>query len=269
VGKMGRTMSDSSFEGKVIYRSQDEFGDLIVAEGAMTRSLYFGEGARQSSMFVDFPDDLTMYYSRAMGCSLIFNPGPRKVLVIGLGGGSIVKFLLKACPGCLIEAVEIREKVIYLSHRFFALPENHKDIRIVNADGHDFIMRYRDSANPGYDFIFVDAYDDSGQVDEVADLSFIEAAKQCLSKNGILIYNLWNSSRGNYRSCHEMIKKAFESSFLQLILEGDKGHTIIFAFKSPVLLQDLKEKEIQARKLQEQFHINFPKFLDKLVKQNY
>ncbi|MFC1523848.1 hypothetical protein ACFL6N_03565 [Thermodesulfobacteriota bacterium] len=261
-------MSFSDYEGKIIHRTRDEFGELIVTEGAMNRSLYFGQGAKQSSMFVDFPDDLTMHYSRAMMSGLIFNPHPRNSLLIGLGGGSIVKFLIRACPECRLDVIELRGKVIDLSHEFFALPRTRPNLNIMQADGREYVFKCEQTPDCRYDLILVDAYDDSGQVDEVADREFITAAKECLTRQGILVYNLWNRSEGNYYHCRNLINSIFAGSHLQLVLEGDKGHAIIFAFRTPISMNEVKNMKSNARDLQAAFHISFPKFLDTIVRQN-
>lgn len=62
----------SEYEGAVIHRSSDVYGDLAVADGALTRTLYFGRGTKQGSMFLDDPSVPAMHYMRGMMSALVF-----------------------------------------------------------------------------------------------------------------------------------------------------------------------------------------------------
>ena len=71
-------------------------GQLIeVFDDGKSRSLHFGTPARQSSMALDAPDRLQLPYTQAMMAFLLFQPQPEAVLMVGLGGGSMAKFLLR------------------------------------------------------------------------------------------------------------------------------------------------------------------------------
>jgi spermidine synthase len=72
--------------------------------------------------------------------ALLFMAEPRSVLLIGLGGCSLVHFLRAAFPTCSIYVVEIREAVIDLAHDFFLLPQGNPHLRVFHVSGQDFIM---------------------------------------------------------------------------------------------------------------------------------
>jgi spermidine synthase len=59
------------------------------SEAAGLRHLHVGGRAIQSAMRLDAPDDLALAYTRAMMAALLFQPQPRDVVLIGLGGGSL------------------------------------------------------------------------------------------------------------------------------------------------------------------------------------
>jgi spermidine synthase len=89
-------MTESKIKGAVICRRRDEYGEIIVAEEGNKRTLYFGEGIIQSTIRTDRPYVLLEDYNEAMMSGLIFQSEPISVLLIGLGGCSLVHFLLKA-----------------------------------------------------------------------------------------------------------------------------------------------------------------------------
>ncbi len=69
------------------------------------------------------PNDLELAYTRSMMAFLLFNAAPRRVLMVGLGGGSLAKFIYHRLP----EAVYARcwrstRDVVAIARRFFQVP---------------------------------------------------------------------------------------------------------------------------------------------------
>lgn len=56
------------------------------------RYLDFDMHTIQSAMCLDDPFALDLAYTRKMTAFLLFNPEPREVLLLGLGGGSLAKY---------------------------------------------------------------------------------------------------------------------------------------------------------------------------------
>ena len=69
----------------------------IVEEGGV-RVLQIGGDAIQSAMRVDAPDRIELDYVQAMMAFLLFRPRPREVLMVGLGGGSMARFIHQRMP---------------------------------------------------------------------------------------------------------------------------------------------------------------------------
>src|SRR5512135_1665010 len=111
-------MSERKIDGTIVHHCRDEFGEIIVADDGVIRSLYFGD-ILQSCIRLDQPASLIHEYNQAMMSSLIFKADPRTVLLVGLGGCSLVNFLRSAFPACAIDIVEIRQKVIDLARDHF------------------------------------------------------------------------------------------------------------------------------------------------------
>jgi len=76
-----------------IHRNVGEDVSVDVSEVDGVRSLHLGSNTIQSSMRVKAPYDLELRYTRGMMCYLLFSPEARNLLLIGLGGGSIPKFV--------------------------------------------------------------------------------------------------------------------------------------------------------------------------------
>lgn len=87
-------------------------GKPSVSDGAGVRSLQFSGGAVQSSMHVAAPFELDLSYTRSMMGFLLFNDDPRRILLVGLGGGSLSKYCYHQFPQAHIATLEINPDVI-------------------------------------------------------------------------------------------------------------------------------------------------------------
>ena len=83
-------------------------------QNSQTLSLSFESSLIQSCMRLADPDELVLDYTRAMMGFLLFNPAPRSVLMIGLGGGALHKYIHKHLPETDLTTVEINPGVIEL-----------------------------------------------------------------------------------------------------------------------------------------------------------
>ena len=99
-----------------------------ISEEDGIRSLHLGSETVQSSMRISAPNDLVLAYTRAMMCFLLFVPEPSRVSMIGLGGGSLAKFIFHRLPNSRIVAIENNAQVIVAAHRQFHVP--HHDVRL-------------------------------------------------------------------------------------------------------------------------------------------
>ena len=82
------------YGGKLIYSTKDEFGPIEIVEFYnRMRSLHFGNKTQQTGMFLYNPVILIHKYTQAMLTPLAWQV-PEKALMLGLGAGSIAKFLL-------------------------------------------------------------------------------------------------------------------------------------------------------------------------------
>jgi spermidine synthase len=261
-------MTARKIEGTIVCHRRDEYGEIIVADEGAKRSLYFGEGILQSSIRLDQPGRLIGDYSQAMICGLIFKHDPRSVLLVGLGGCSLVHFLLRAFPDCAVDVVEIRQQVIELAYDFFLLPKKNANLRIFHAAGQDFIMQQEEGCR-NYDLIIVDAFDNDGPAADLSEKPFLAACRQRLKEDGICSFNLWSRPKDNFPALYTAIEETFEGSTLKLLPDETCWNAIVFGFIRPLLSQDMAGYRQMARTLQQAYDINFTRYLSYLCWQNF
>ncbi|MGM0594121.1 MAG: spermine synthase [Pseudomonadota bacterium] len=254
------------YDGTLIHRTRDEGGDIEVVEDAVYRSLHFGSAPKQSSMLRRDPLYLALAYTRAMSAALLFHRAPQRILLIGLGGGSLAKFLLHHLPDCRIDAVESRAAVIEVAHSHFALPEELRlSLRV--GDGGHFVRQAAGEARGGYDMIFVDAFLGGGIARSVCGISFLEASRLLLSEEGVFSMNLWNGDFITAREMLEDIRQSFDGNVLQLAVEG-KDNTIALALNGGNIRKRLKRLGDRAERLGELTGVEYTAFAKQLRKQN-
>jgi len=255
------------YHGAIVHRSRDHIGVIEIVEDSLTRSLHFGNAVRQSAMDLNRPEHLVLTYTRAMMSGLLFQPSPRNVLLIGLGGGSLAKFLLHHFPQCNIDAVEHREQVAKLAHGYFMLPEDPR-LCVHIADGGAFMQDAAPTAAGRYDLILVDAYDGAGMADDMGKAPFFTACHSLLSPDGLLIMNLWGNDRPRYTHVRRRLRDCFGANPLLLPAEGTTN-VAAMAFRRPGHKKLLKATAARAKSLETRTDIEFVRLARALRKQNY
>src|SRR5690606_41703694 len=115
-------------------------------------------------------------YTRTMLAALLWQPRPRRIGIVGLGGGSQVKFLHRHLPGARLEVVENHPGVIAL-RRSFGIPDDDARLEVAFDDGARFIAE-----RPArYDLLLVDGYDAAGIPEALATPAFLRACRGALA----------------------------------------------------------------------------------------
>jgi spermidine synthase len=260
-------VSERKIKGVIVSHCRDSCGEVIVADDDKTRSLYFGD-VLQSSIRLDRPEALIEDYNLAMMSALMFVDNPQTVLLIGLGGCSLVHFLLNAFPECNIHVAEIRQKVIDLAYDFFLLPRETSNLSIFHTAGQDFISGHRHGGN-GYNLIIVDAFDENGPAVSLVGKDLLIACRELLTERGLFAVNLWSRPKDDFPGLYATVREVFGSNTLKLLLSEAFWNTIVFGSDHPELFRDLPSYRRKAGTLQRKYGINFPKYLKYLYWQNF
>jgi spermidine synthase len=109
----------------------------------------------------------------------------QNVLILGLGTGTYAKLCKSYFPNSTIDGVEIDQKIVDLSKKYFDLKD--KEANIYVNDGRTFLMS-RDAKK--YDLIMVDAYHDITIPFHMSTKEFFSLVKEHLNPKGILLMNI-------------------------------------------------------------------------------
>ena len=237
-------------------------GSVYVTEKFGVRSLHVGSDTIQSSMRIARPNDLELAYTRSMMGFLLFNPAPRRILMVGLGGGSLAKFIYHRLPAAAAEALEINPDVVAIARRYFQVPAGDERLVIRVCDAAEFIER----DGPAYDAILLDGYDDDVQPEALSSRVFYLACRRRLAPGGVMVTNLWGSDR-RFDEYVARIESAFPGATLCLPAEKP-GNVVMFAFRD--VTGDLRWNVLEARaaELEASYGLEFARFVRGLRKMN-
>lgn len=183
-----------SANGQVIFENYSAYHHILVEDVKGYRLLRF-DSAIQSTMSLEDPQRGGFEYTDFFHVPMVFNPAAKRVLFLGLGGGTGPKSFLRLYPGVEVEVAEIDPAVVDVARRYFGVPESDR-LTIVLQDGRVHLQRAKES----YDVIVADAYA-SGPYGayipyHLATLEFFQLVYRRLTNGGCIVYNVVGASNG-------------------------------------------------------------------------
>ena len=181
---------------RLIHQAESQFNEVLLVtedENGLRTLRFRTNGARQSVVKPGDPDHLAVRYIQAFPVGLLWQPQPQRILIVGLGGGSIAMFLHKHLPEASIDAVELDPAVVAVARSHFGLVTDAR-LQVHVGDGRAFI----EQARPGYDLILLDAYGRDGFPHALATQEFLRAVQRVLSPQGVVLSNVWSRQHNSH-----------------------------------------------------------------------
>ncbi len=208
----------------VIYEGASPYNTIVVTEDHKgLRTLLFERGGgRQSVVKPGDPDHLELPYARVALAGLALCEEPRRMLVVGLGGGTLPMFLRTHYPAATIDVAEIDPEVVDVAKKFFGFIDDER-MRAHVGDGRQFIENVRQ----GYDIIFLDAFGARDVPKHLTTQEFLLAVRRALVPSGVVASNVWRpASNPLYDSMVRTHQEAFEELFI-LDVPGDVNNILL------------------------------------------
>lgn len=182
---------------QVLHRQKSLYRDILVTESGGERCMTFSTRSRahnrQSCIRPDAPDRLVLDYTRLMMAGLYVQPAPRRILVVGLGGGILPRALAKLLPDATIDSVEIDQAVVDVAQKWFLFVPSAR-VRVAVQDGRVYVKRaLKNGAR--YDLVFLDAYDHEYIPEHLLTREFLQEVRGLLAPGGAVVANTFSSSR--------------------------------------------------------------------------
>ncbi|MGU7785121.1 fused MFS/spermidine synthase [Burkholderia sp. PU8-34] len=206
----------------------------VVLESEYLVTLCFDGRGMQSTMMRAAPDALAMGYTRTMMGFLLLQPAPRRICMIGLGGGSLVKYCYRQLPAAHITAIEINPEVIALRDRF-CIPPDDARLSVVCADA----AHYMSTTSQTFDVLLLDGFNADGAPAELVSAAFYQACYAQLNDDGVLVTNLLRDDP-RLGDCLARLRDTFGPSVALAPAEGSAANLIAFAWKNDAPLPSLE-----------------------------
>ncbi len=193
--KEGEEPAEARKDG-LVFETRTPYSHIRIRDRERVRYLLFvrdsGQEVIETGIDLDAPHRLQVPYTRYMFASFLFRPKPKRVLIVGLGGGAMVRFLNHVFPDTHVDAVEIDPVVVRVAEEYFGTRPGPRT-RIVTEDAFVFFERSEET----YDVIYMDAFlkpggdtDATGVPLHLKTLAFYRQIQDRLADRGLVVFNL-------------------------------------------------------------------------------
>jgi spermidine synthase len=172
---------------------ETEYNDVYVNKRGPLLSLttrVANELKFHSIVDLEDPDALPVPYTRIMAAALLYPQTVQRILMVGLGAGSISTYLGRAMPDVRIDVVELDPGVIAAGRKYFGLQETDK-VHFIESDGRIYLNRNKDL----YDLILLDAYRELGVPFHLLTREFYTLVKNRLAPGGVMATNITGNTK--------------------------------------------------------------------------
>ncbi len=253
---------------KILHKEKSRFQEIMVIENSDFGRMLLLDGVVQMTEADEF-----FYHEMITHVVMHAHPEPKQVIVIGGGDGGVVREVLKHKSIEKVYFIEIDEKVIEVSRKFFpAISCGNDDprVEIRPMDGAEFVKK---APKGGIDAIIVDSTDIIGFARSLYTKDFFSSVKKCLGENGFFVTHSESLlfHRDTVVKVQEILKNAFPVVDLYSTpLATYPGYWWTFAVGSLSLdpRQARRPFEIQTKYYDDEIHANSfltRKFYDRLM----
>jgi spermidine synthase len=180
---------------------------LLVVDDDDSRYLRF-DNSFQSGMYLADAFRTRFRYTDYLQLGLAYTPGAKRVLFIGLGGGSAPKRMWRDFPSLRLQVVELDPDVVATAYRWFEVPRDAR-LAIDVEDGRRFLRR--DAG--GWDVIVIDAFYADAIPFHMATVEFVELLRSRLTPGGTVAVNVIGALTGDASKLLRAVTKTYRAVF--------------------------------------------------------
>lgn len=211
----------------VLYEKPSQYNNIIVTEDEDgLRVLRFEKGgARQTIAKPGRPEFLGFAYTKVAFVGLALAEDPQRMMIVGLGGGTMPMFLRHYYPKAVIDAVDIDPDVVHVAKTYFGLREDPR-LETHVGDGRAFVENVREP----YDIIFLDAFGTRNVPPHLTTVEFMRAVRRAVKPTGVVVWNIWGRVSN---PLYDSMVRTYQEVFDDIILLDVPGTTNKILFGLP------------------------------------
>ncbi|HXO40063.1 MAG TPA: fused MFS/spermidine synthase, partial [Thermoanaerobaculia bacterium] len=219
---------DAGLGAELLYQRTTPYQTLVVKERAGVRYL---ESDRVQQAAVQLADgEPAMRYPRFAAASLLLNPRPRRLLALGMGGGSVGSYLQRRLPELGVDYVDIDPAVPELAQRFLLLRTG-PSTTITVADGRRFLAG---AGGRAWDVVYCDTYIGRSVPFHLTTIEFLDEVKRHLAAGGSFGLNLAAGLADPFsKAMYRTVVERFNAVYLFKV--GGASNVLVLASDAPGL----------------------------------
>jgi spermidine synthase len=188
-------IAPANAQQKLLHQERSLYRNIFVTQDGDERCMLFRYPrpyGRESCRLLHDPNKLIFDYTQMMLAGLYLNPNPKKILIIGEGGGTIPTALQEMLPDAQIDLVEIDQAVDSVARNYFEFKPGPK-MKVTISDGRVFVKRVM-AQKPNYDLVLLDAFDADYIPEHMLTREFLQEVKTDMAPNGVIVANTFSNS---------------------------------------------------------------------------
>ncbi len=208
----GVTRAASGGSSTLVFSRDTVYHRITVSDEGSVRYLKL-DNYWQSALDRGQPRRTVFAYIDYMHVPLMFIPQPRRVLMIGLGGGTVPSRYVADYPTVTMDVAELDPQVVATARTYFGVEIGDR-FRVTARDGR---LHLRLSSTP-HDIILIDAYLIDTIPFHLATREFFALARSRLGSGGVLAMNIIGALEGPdsrlFRAIYKTISQVFRTVYV-------------------------------------------------------
>lgn len=173
----------------IIHETESAYQTIFISEAHGIRRMHVGSLLdRTSAMDLNDPYRHVYEYTAMMMLASGYVDAPKKILVVGLGGGTVTRTLRLVYPDAEITNVEFDPEIVAMARQYFGYAED-ANMKLVVEDA----RRWLRSTTEQFDMILLDAYHGGYIPFHLTTREFLEIVRERLSPGGVVCSNTWTN----------------------------------------------------------------------------
>src|ERR1700682_4328894 len=188
-------MASANAQQQLLHQERSLYRNIFVTQDGDERCMLFRYPrpfGRKSGKLLHEPGKLIFDYTQMMLAGLYLNPSPKRILVIGEGGGTIPTALQEMLPNTQIDLVELDKAVDGVARQYFEFKPGLKT-RVFIENGRVFVKRMIPQ-KPNYDLVLLDAFDADYIPEHMLTREFLQEVKSIMTPDGVIVANTFSDS---------------------------------------------------------------------------
>ena len=219
--------------------------------------------AIQSAINLSAPHKLVMANLKFLMGVLLFIEKPRNILILGVGGGSLIHYLAYHLPQCHITGLDYNAELLDIAHEHLKLPKASDQLDYVTADARAFV----ENTPKRFDLIVVDIFTDGHSPDWLLGPTFNRQLKHCLNPQGAIAFNLLIDSEKRFSGFYQLMRSLYLQQTLCLEHE-DYENILVYAFNEEKEVSSLEANLERAVGLESLYDLPFVQILSAIYNIN-